>query len=136
MDSSSLRRVMTPPVWDSLAHVMPESLVDAYDTIVEVMYGGDWTPTDSDPHNGSANTERAKAGDRLVHSPFPLHPGVIRDSRLVPMKKATDAKLVRAAKALTNGRPHGHIEKNLQRLAERLWWQLHELNIVPLGTLR
>lgn len=88
-----LRWVMGPSVWDCLkAECPPErwaQFLEAYDTAVEVLYGGDVT--------GAEEAQVTDGGKKADHKwPF-------RDARALPLKAGADHYLARCAQAIRKG---------------------------------
>lgn len=82
-----LRAHMGPEVWDILEPFMPETLIQAYDTVCEVLYGGDVT---------GAEEVQVSGGKKGSRWPF-------KDARALPIKAGMDYYLTRCARAILKG---------------------------------
>lgn len=86
----TLRWVMGPAIWDELAPYMPETFVEAYDCVVEVLYGGDVTGVEE---------AQVTDGGKKVSSKWPL-----KDVRFLPVKAGMDQWAAQIASELFKAR--------------------------------
>ena len=113
-DSEAARHLLGQGVWDTLIEFgcLSPSFVDAYDTIVSVLYRGDEHDENRPALHGVG-----------------MRPGVQKDARLVPLREWADERAARAARSLVNGGRPDLIRKNVERLAQKLKDDLHRLDM-------
>lgn len=116
----ALRRLMGLETWDHLEKrkCLPSSFTEVYDLVAEVLYGGGYP--------------QSKVGDRVSLATVSIHPGVVKDARMVPLKKWADGQARSAVRALEAGRKVQPTRRNLERAAWRLRLMLDRLGIVQL----